>query len=76
MIAKFLPTPTFAAATRYVLDRDPDLRHAGAHAVETNMTGRDAEELAHEFALTAARRPRVQRAVAHIVIRTAPQDGG
>jgi len=74
MIAKFLPTPTFAAATRYVLDRDPDLRHAGAHAVASNMTGRDADELAREFEATAARNPRVRRTVAHVVLRTAPAD--
>lgn len=74
MIAKFLRTPSFGAATRYVLDRDPDLRHAGAHAIATNMAGRDAEELTREFALAAARNPRVRHTVAHIVIRTAPTD--
>ena len=74
MIAKFLKTPSFGAATRYVLDRDPDLRHAGAAPIAGNMTGRDAEELTREFELVAAGNPRVRHTVAHIVLRTAPAD--
>jgi len=74
VIAKFLATPTFGAATRYVLDRDPDLRHAGAHTIASNMDGRDADELTQEFALVAAGNQRVRHTVAHIVLRTAPED--
>ena len=74
MIAKFIRTPTFGAATRYVLDRDPDLRHAGAAAIATNMAGRDAGELTREFELVAAGNLKVEHSVAHIVLRTAPQD--
>jgi hypothetical protein len=74
VIAKFLATPSFGAATRYVLDRDPDLRHAGARPIAGNMAGRDAAELTREFEATAARNPRVRNTVAHIVIRTAPAD--
>ena len=74
MIAKFLKTASFGAATRYVLDRDPDLRHAGAAAIATNMAGRDAAELAREFELVAAGNARVRHTVAHIVLRPAPTD--
>ncbi len=73
MIAKFLRA-NFGSATRYVLDRDPDLRHAGAHTLDTNMVGRDAPELTQEFQMVAAGNPRVQHQVAHIVLRPAPED--
>jgi hypothetical protein len=74
MIVKILPTPTFRAATRYVLDRDPDLRHAGAHTIGSNMDGERTEELIREFELTAAGNAKVHRPVAHIILRTSPED--
>lgn len=74
MIAKFISTPSFGAATRYVLDRDPDLRHQGARVIDTTMAGRTPEEFRRELELARAGNWRVQRPVAHIIVRTAPGD--
>jgi len=74
VIAKFLRTPSFAVATRYVLDRDPDLHHQDARALDTNMAGQTHEEFTEQLEAARAGNWRTQKVVAHVVLRLSPED--
>lgn len=74
VIAKFLRTASFASATRYVLDQDPDLHHAGARALDTNMAGQTPDDFTAELEAARSGNQKTKKVVAHVVLRLAPGD--
>jgi hypothetical protein len=62
----------FAGILRYCLDQSRELGHAGAHIIDTDLAGRDADELARELEAVAGLRPRVEKPVYHVSLRLAP----
>jgi hypothetical protein len=62
----------FGGILRYCLDQSRELGHEGAHIIETDLAGRNADELARELEAVASLRPRVEKPVYHVSLRLAP----
>ncbi len=62
----------FAGLLRYCLDQSRELGHDGAHILETDLAGRNAEELGREMEAVAGLRPGVEKPVYHVSLRLAP----
>jgi hypothetical protein len=62
----------FGGLLRYCLDQSRELGHQGAHVIDTDLAGRNPDELAHELEAVASLNPRVEKPVYHCTLRLAP----
>ncbi len=72
MIQKQQTGKGFRGLLRYCLDESRELGHEGARIIETDLAGRDADELGDEMEAIAAGNPRVEKPVYHVSLRLAP----
>jgi hypothetical protein len=72
MIQKHRCGKGFAGIVRYCLDQSRELDHEGAHLVDSNLAGRNADELARELEAIATLNRRVEKPVYHCSLRLAP----
>lgn len=72
MIQKHTCGKGFVGILRYCLDESRELGHEGARVLETDLAGRDAEELGRELELIADLNLRVEKPVYHCSLRLAP----